>query len=60
MDLVHKALCSLYSSPPNIQFPDSPMEPSEYTTALTKPLFICQLPNENLMAEFTLLKLILN
>lgn len=48
---VPDALCSLCPSSVGLQFHDSSMGPSEYAIALTKPFFICQLPNGNLMSE---------
>lgn len=48
---VPDALCSLCPSPASFQFHGSSMGPSEYAIALTKPFFICQLPNGNLVSE---------
>lgn len=45
------ALCSLCPSPAGLPFPGSSMGPSEYASALTKPFFMCQLPNGNLVSE---------
>lgn len=45
------ALCPLCPSPSSLEFVGAFVEPSEYATALTKPFFKCQLPNENLVSE---------